>query len=62
MFNINEVIKSAVNLGITLTNADCGSELCEMWAARVAQARMHFDRGEYAACQVMINEANASAI
>jgi hypothetical protein len=62
MFNINEVIKSAVNLGITLTNAECGSELCEMWSARVAQAQMHFDRGEYAACQTMIHEASGAAI
>jgi len=50
MFDISEIIKSAMALGIKLTHADVGSELCNAWADRVALAQMHFERGEMEAC------------
>jgi len=31
MANINEIIKAAMDLGITLTNAEIGTELCNAW-------------------------------
>jgi hypothetical protein len=62
MSNINEIIKAAKDLGIKLTNAEIGTELCNAWADRVAMAQMHFDRGDMIACQRAIDGFNAYAI
>ena len=62
MSNINEIIKAAKDLGIKLTNAEIGTELCYAWADRVALAQMHFDRGDMIACQRAIDGVNAYAI
>jgi hypothetical protein len=60
--NINEIIEAAINLKITLTNAELGSELCEAWSARVLQAKQHAERGEPVECETMRAEANRYAI
>jgi len=62
MTNINEIIKAAMALGIELTNAELGTELCNAWADRVALAQMHFDRGDMVACQRAIDGANPYAV
>jgi hypothetical protein len=35
MTNINEIIKAAQSVGIKLTNAELGTELCQCWADRL---------------------------
>jgi hypothetical protein len=62
MMNINQIIEAAKALGIKLTNAERGTDLCQCWADRVALAKSYFDRGEMAKCQEMIAEANRYAI
>jgi hypothetical protein len=62
MANINEIIKAAQSLGIKLANAEGGTELCQCWADRVAPAKMQFERGDIAACQLAIDGANRYAI
>ena len=44
-FDENEVMAAAKQLGIKLTDAEFGSEVCEAWADRVLQARKHYDDG-----------------
>jgi hypothetical protein len=43
---IEQITSEAQKLGITLTNAEIGTELCQAWADRVEQAAMQFSRGE----------------
>jgi hypothetical protein len=59
---VNEVIKHARLLGITLTAAEHGTGIYECWADRVLCAAMLFERGDTEACQTMIDEANRYAI
>jgi hypothetical protein len=59
---MNKLITSAKALGITLTNANEGTELFTCWADRVQSAQMAFDRGDMETCQDMIDEANRYAI
>jgi hypothetical protein len=61
-FDENEVIDAAKELGIKLTAAELGTEICQAWADRVLQAKAQFDRGDMEACKVSIDEANACAI
>jgi hypothetical protein len=61
MTNINEVIRQAKALGIKLTNADLGTDLCQCWTDRVELAAMYFARGEMTKCQAAINDANRYA-
>jgi hypothetical protein len=61
-FDLVTVTRTAVALEINLTEANEGTELYEMWAARVMQAQMHFERSEHKLCQTMIEEANRAAI
>jgi hypothetical protein len=61
-FDIHTVTSNALSLGITLTEANEGTDHYEQWAARVMQAQMHFERGEHDLCKVMIDEANRCAI
>jgi hypothetical protein len=60
-FDKDGVTRIAVALGITLTEANEGTDHYERWAARVMQAQMHFERGEHDLCKVMIDEANRCA-
>ena len=62
MFDMIDIIRVAMALGIKLTNADVGSYLCQCWIDRVLLAAMHADRGEMAACQAAIDSANAYAV
>ena len=62
MTNIKQIVEAALALGIKLTHADLGTDLCQCWADRVALAKSYFDRGEMAKCQEMISEANRYAI
>jgi hypothetical protein len=61
-FDENEIIDAAKQLGIKLTNAELGSELCEAWADRVLQAKKHYDDGRMEDCKRAIDDANAYAI
>ena len=61
-YDENEVIAAAKQLGIELTNAELGSELCEVWADRVLQAKKHYDDVDMEGCQEMIEDANAYAV
>jgi hypothetical protein len=55
----NEIIAAAKQLGIKLTNAELGSELCEAWADRVRWAKVCFDKSRTEDCQRAIEDANA---
>ena len=44
-FNENAVIETAKKLGIKLTNAELGTEICQCWADRVQWAGVCFDDG-----------------
>jgi hypothetical protein len=57
----NEIIVAAKQLGIKLTNAELGSEICEAWADRVRWAKACFDEGRMDECQRAIEDANAYA-
>jgi hypothetical protein len=61
-FDIDTVTRHAVELGISLTEANEGTQHYEQWAARVMQAQMHLDRSEPELCIVMVEEANRVAI
>jgi hypothetical protein len=61
-FEENEVIAAAKALGIKLTDAVLGSELCQAWADRVLYARKVFEDGNMQECQLAIEDANAYAI
>jgi hypothetical protein len=58
----DQIITAAEALGIKMTAAHWGTELCQCWADRVALAQSYFERGETAKCQEMIGEANRYAI
>jgi hypothetical protein len=60
-FDENEVIAAAKQLGIKLTNAELGSELCEAWADRVRWAKVCWDEGRMDECKAAIEDANAYA-
>ena len=61
-FDENEVIAAAKQLGIKLTNAELGTEICQAWADRVLQAKMHWNNKHLALCEEMIEEANKYAV
>ena len=61
-FDENEIIAAAKQLGIKLTNAELGSEICEAWADRVRWAKVCFDDGRMDECKLAIEEANAYAV
>ena len=52
---------SAFEIGAKITAANLETEACKQWEARVACAKLLFDRGDMERCQKMINEANAYA-
>jgi hypothetical protein len=54
--------QQAKQLGITLTSAEIGTELCEAWEDRVDLAIKYWDEGNYQECQSWIEEANRYAI
>lgn len=60
--DILAICKTAKGLGIALTNAELGSDMCDAWIARVTLAQNLFEAGELGACADMIREANAYAI
>ena len=62
MANINEIIKAAQSLGTKLTNAELRTELCQCSADQVALAKMQFELGDIAACQLAIDWTNRYAI
>jgi hypothetical protein len=62
MTDINQVCASAKQLGIKLTNANLGTDICDCWIDRVLLAAMHFERGDMAACQAAIDSANAYSV
>jgi hypothetical protein len=62
MQDINQIIEAAKALGIKLTNAELGTELCECWIDRVLNAQVAFERDDMTTCQEMIDSANAYAI
>ncbi len=62
MADINTIILQAKSLGIKLTNAELGTDLCQCWIDRVELAAMYFARGEMTKCQAAINDANRYAI
>ena len=62
MSDLIDVIRVAMALGIKLTNAELGTEICQALADRVALAQMHFEGGDMIACQRAIDGANAYAI
>jgi hypothetical protein len=57
-----QIIDHAMSLGIKLTNAELGTEICQYWEDRVQCAAMEFERGDMEACQEMIDNANRYAI
>ena len=61
-FDENEIIAAAKQLGIKLTDADLGSEICEAWADRVRWAKVCCDEGRLEECQRAIEDANAYAV
>lgn len=60
--NIDQLTTAAKSLGITLTNAEIGTDLCDCWQDRVQQAAMLFERGDMAGCQAAIDAANGYAV
>ena len=62
IWDINEVIEAAKALGITLTNANEGTDLYQCWADRVMDAMNAFRRNDLARCQDVIDDANHYAI
>ena len=60
--DINEIIAAAKDLGIKITAAELGTDLCQCWEDRVALAKSYFDRGNLVKCREMIKEANRYAI
>ena len=62
MGNFDEVITAARQLGISVTEAELGSELCQAWADRVLGAKAKFEAGDMEGCQELIGEANRYAI
>lgn len=62
MSKIMEIITAAQRLGIKLTAAKLDTEICEAWLDRVQLAAMHFERGDMAACQTAIDDADRYAI
>jgi len=62
MTDIIQIIKAAEALGINVTAAELGTELCNAWIDRVAAAKTLFDKDDMAGCQEMIDEANSYAI
>ncbi len=61
-FNENDVIRAARQLGIRLTSAKLGTEMCQAWADRVLDAKSAYDRNDMERCKEMIADANAYAI
>jgi hypothetical protein len=62
MWNINEVIDAAKALGITLTNANEGTDLYQCWADRVMDAMNAFKRNDIPRSQEIIEDANSYAV
>jgi hypothetical protein len=61
-FDENKLIASAKALGIKITRAELGSDICQCWADRVLYAQKAFDDGDMAECQAAIEDANIYAI
>ncbi len=61
-FDENVVIDAARKLGISVTEAEFGTELCQAWADRVLGAKMAFEDGDMELCRELIGEANRYAI
>ena len=59
---IEQIIKGARKLGITMTNAEIDTELCQCWADRVELAMMRFEDGDMIKTQKWIDESNRYAI
>ena len=62
MTDISQIIKAAKDLGIKITAAELGTDRCQCWVDRVALAKKHWDAGDMASCQEMIDSANAYAV
>jgi hypothetical protein len=60
--DINQIIEAAKSLGIALTNAELGTELCKAWSDRVELAWSRWEAGDMQGCQRAINMANKYAI
>jgi hypothetical protein len=60
--DIDGIIDAAKALGIVLTNAEIGTEICQSWCDRVLWAKACWDQGKLDACQAAIDEANRYAI
>jgi hypothetical protein len=59
---LRQIIDTAKHLGIKLTNAELGSEICEAWAGRVCWAKVCWDEGRTEDCKAAIEDANRYAI
>ena len=58
----DQIITAADLLGIKMTSAHFGTDLCQAWMDRVALAKSYWDRDDMENCQAMIDEANRYAI
>ena len=58
----DQIITAAELLGIKMTAAHFGTDLCQAWMDRVALAKSYWDRDDMTKCQEMIDEANRYAI
>ena len=52
----------AKELGIRLTNAEVGTDICQAWEDRVDLAIKYWNDGDMENCQAAIDEANKYAI
>jgi len=54
--------QQARELGIKLTNAEIGTDICQAWEDRVDLAIKYWNAGDMERCQEWVEEANRYAI
>ena len=59
---IEQITEAAAKLGIDITNAEIGTDICQCWADRVQAAWNAWEDDDMVRCQEAIDAANAYAI